>query len=116
MRTSFSIPAITGTYTSPIYNVTTLNNYNNEVSFEFYDDIALTVPSVGMTGSLTVNGKMSKNSLWQNLPNTSIPSTVDISVAYSLGCIGTIYQLQIITSNVMNANYINIIIDSSKST
>jgi len=116
MRTSFVVPAIDGTYTSPVYNVTTLDNFKGEINFEFYDDIALTMPSSGMTGTLTVNGKMSINSLWQNIPDTTTPSTVDVAMAYSLQFSGIVQQLQIITSGLTNTNYVNIILDSSKST
>ncbi len=116
MRTSFMVPAVNGTYISPIYNVTTLDNFVNEISFEFYNDAALTIPSIGMTGTFTVNGKMSANSLWQNIPDTLNPQTVDVATAYSLGAIGIINQLQIITNNIANTNYINIILDFSKST
>lgn len=116
MRTSFAIVSTAGTYVSPIYNVNTLDDFNNEINFEFYDDVALTIPSTGMTGTITVNGKMSANSLWQNIPNTISPSTVNVATAYSMQVSGVIYQLQIITSGITNTNYIKVIIDSSKST
>ena len=118
MRTSFVIPASNGIYLSPTYGgiINTLNNFNNEINFEFYNDAKLTIPSTGMTGSITINGKMSANSLWQNIPNTSSPSTVNVANAYSLQVSGVIYQLQIITNGITNTNFINVIVDSSKST
>ena len=107
MRTNFVIPATNGTYLSPTYNV-----YSQ---WEFYDDEALTEPSTGMTGTITVNGKESANSIWANIPDTLNPSTVDVASAYSLGFSGVVYQLQLILNTLVNTNYINIIVDSNPS-
>lgn len=120
MRTSFSIPATAGTYTSPEFtgNTPTLNSGNpgNTIAFEFYDDEELTIPSTGVTGTITVNGKVSKNSIWQNIPDTLNPSTINAASPYSLSFNGVVYQLQIITLAMTNTNYINIIFHTSKST
>lgn len=116
MRTNFVISAITGTYFSPEYNVTTLDNFNYAISFEFYNDQALTIPSIGVTGTITANGKFSTNGSWFNIPNSNIPSTINASNPLSPQFAGIIQQLQIITSGMTNTNWINIIIDASKST
>lgn len=113
MRTNFKVTAAAGTKLSPTYNVFPLQEFNYNISFEFYDDAALTIPSVGMTGTITLNGKPSANSVWQNLPITASPSTIDIASAESLFVSGVIYQLQLITASVTNTNYINVIVDTS---
>lgn len=117
MRTSFVITATNGTYTSPVNkNITTLDTFGNIITFEFYNDAALTIPSTGMTGSITVNGKMSANSIWQNIPNSSAPIIIDVANALSLSVNQAVYQLQIITNTLVNTNFVNIILDSTKST
>ena len=117
MRTNFVIAAANGTYTSPINkNINTLDTFGNIITFEFYNDAALTIPSTGMTGSITVNGKMSANSIWQNIPNSSEPTTIDVANALSLSVNQAVYQLQIITNTLANTNFVNIILDSTKST
>ena len=113
MRTSFVVVAANGTKLSPTFNVFPLREFNYNISFEFYNDAALTIPSTSMTGTITLNGKPSANSVWMNLPITATPSTIDISNAKSLTVYGVIYQLQLITASVTNTNYINVIVDTS---
>ena len=115
MRTNFVIPATNGTYLSPTYNVYSQWEFDYNITFEFYDDEALTEPSTGMTGTITVNGTESANSIWANIPDTLNPSTVDVASAYSLGFSGVVYQLQLILNTLVNTNYINIIVDSNPS-
>ena len=115
MRTNFVVPATNGTYLSPPYNVYSKWNFDYNVTFEFYNDEALTEPSTGMTGTITVNGKESANSIWANIPDTSIPSTINAATAYSLAFKGIVYQLQIINASLANTNYVNIIVDSNPS-
>jgi hypothetical protein len=118
MRTRFIVPAANGTYTSPTYDAT-VNTQDtmtiNIVTFEFFNDAALTVPSTGVTGTITVNGKMSANSGWQNIPNSASPSTVNAASPLSPTFSGIVEQLQIITSTMVNTNYINVILDVQKS-
>lgn len=113
MRTNFVVTAANGTKLSDVYNVFPLQEFNYNISFEFYDDEALTIPSTGMTGTITLNGKPSANSVWMNLPITASPSTINIADAQSLTVYGVIYQLQLITASVTNTNYINVIVDTS---
>lgn len=110
----FVIPVANNTYLSPanLFTPANYNNYsNNIISFEFYQDITCLIPSTGMTGTLTVNGKMSPNGIWQNIPDTQNPSTVDVSNAQSLQFQGIIQSLQLITSGIANTNFIKILID-----
>lgn len=118
MRTTFAISAIAGTYTSPEYkgNIPTLNAVNrNAITFEFYDDAALTIPSSDVSGLITVNGKFSANSVWSSIPDSSNPVNINAASPYSIMFDGVVYQLQIITSGMTNTNYINIIFDTIKS-
>jgi hypothetical protein len=119
MRTSFVIVATDGTYTSPTYqNVNSLKNFNNVVSFVFYNDYTdgvLSDPSTDVSGTITVNGTPALNGEWQNIPNSVDPSTVDASNPLSLQFVGVVYQLQIITSGMTNTNYIEVILDTSQS-
>lgn len=111
----FSCAAANGTYLSPVLNINTLTEFSNIVSFEFYDDAGLTIPSTGVTGTITVNGKDSKNGAWLNIPDSGVPSTVDASNPLFLVFTGPIYQLQVITSGMTSTNYINIIVDINPS-
>ena len=113
MRTNFIIPSNDGTYLSQIFEPSPLSNFINNVSFAFYDDIDLTIPSVGMTGTFIINANNAPNTIWQNIPNTSTPSSVNVALANSLIFEGTVYQFQIITNGITNTNYINIIYDIS---
>ena len=118
MRTNFVIAATNGTYTSPTYqNVNSLKKFDGEVSFEFYNDYSggvLSNPSSDVTGTITVNGKPSANSAWQNIPNSISPSTIDASNPLSPLFSGIVYQLQIITSGMTNTNFINVILDTNQ--
>lgn len=106
----FAVPAADGTYTGPIYNENNISEFGYVLSFEFYDDEALTEVSTGVTGTITVNGKMTPNGIWQNIPVSTSPSTVDASNPLSLSFSQALYQLQIITSGMMNTNYIKLIL------
>lgn len=108
---SFVVPSTNGTYTSPIYNIGNTNNFEYIVGFEFYDDEELTIPSTGVTGTITLNGKNSPNGIWQNIPNSLVPTTIDASNPLSPNFTGLIYQLQVITNSLANTSYIKVIVN-----
>lgn len=111
MRTSFSIVKANGTYLSPVYNVNTLNAVGGGlVTFEFYNDEALTTKSSSPTGTITMTVLMSKNSVAQQ------STVVDCASATSVALTGVIYQLKIVNASLSATNFVNVIIDLPKST
>lgn len=113
MRTSFVVSAANGTYTSPQFNVDTLVNFKeNFLTFEFYDDAECTEVSTDVTGTMTVNGKASTNSVWQPIPDGA---DMDMSDPLSLGWEGVITQFQIINTDLTNTNYVKLIYDFGRS-
>lgn len=112
MRTSYSFAKADGDHLSPAYVVANLSQVGvNQISFEFYNDAALTTPSTGMTGTLTVYQKPSPNSVFTQVTG----STVNVASAAPIQFTGVLEQLKVTTASLANTSYVNVIIDTSRS-
>lgn len=122
MRTDFVFPAANGTYESAIQGMSVyaiaIGVPTNTITFEFYDNYengVLSSVSENVAGNISLNGKMSLNSIWQPIPCNTLGNTVDTSNPLSVAFTGVLQRLQLINNGLTNTNWIKIILDITES-